>query len=118
VWVERGGPAGTEAAKVCAIGVRVRKWVTMHGLALNVRTDLSHFGDDRALRAGGAAGDEPGDLLGDGCPSRRGRARRGGRADRLVLLADESQARTARASAEVAALEEQDREAHEARSPG
>ncbi|MBS0198601.1 MAG: lipoyl(octanoyl) transferase LipB [Planctomycetes bacterium] len=31
-------------AKICAFGVRVRKWVSMHGLALNVETDLSHFG--------------------------------------------------------------------------
>ncbi|MEQ8819263.1 MAG: lipoyl(octanoyl) transferase LipB [Sumerlaeia bacterium] len=30
--------------KVCAMGVRVRKWWTMHGLALNVATDLNHFG--------------------------------------------------------------------------
>lgn len=30
-------------AKICAMGVRVRRWVTMHGLALNVTTDLSHF---------------------------------------------------------------------------
>lgn len=29
--------------KVCAMGVRVRRWVTMHGLALNVTTDLKHF---------------------------------------------------------------------------
>jgi len=29
--------------KIAAMGVRVRKWVTMHGLALNVSTDLSHF---------------------------------------------------------------------------
>lgn len=35
VWV--GG------AKICAMGVRVRRWVSMHGLALNVTTDLSHF---------------------------------------------------------------------------
>jgi lipoyl(octanoyl) transferase len=26
------------------MGVRVRQWVSLHGLALNVRTDLSHFG--------------------------------------------------------------------------
>jgi len=44
VWVERDGPQGKELAKVCAIGVRVRKWITLHGLAVNVRTDLSHFG--------------------------------------------------------------------------
>lgn len=35
VWV--GG------AKVCAMGVRVRRWVSMHGLALNVTTNLAHF---------------------------------------------------------------------------
>lgn len=44
VWVERGKhdlPVGL--AKVCAMGVRVRKNTTMHGLALNITTDLSHF---------------------------------------------------------------------------
>lgn len=30
-------------AKICAMGVRVKKWVTMHGLALNVAPDLNHF---------------------------------------------------------------------------
>ncbi|MDK2972265.1 MAG: lipoyl(octanoyl) transferase [Candidatus Sumerlaeota bacterium] len=30
--------------KACAMGIRVRKWWTLHGLALNVRTDLNHFG--------------------------------------------------------------------------
>jgi lipoyl(octanoyl) transferase len=30
-------------AKLCAMGVRVRKWVSMHGLAINVSTDLRHF---------------------------------------------------------------------------
>ncbi len=50
VWVSRargeGGKAeggGLGSAKVCAIGVRVRRWVSMHGLAINVTTDLSHF---------------------------------------------------------------------------
>jgi len=37
VWV------GEPPAKICAMGVRIRRWVTMHGLALNVTTDLSHF---------------------------------------------------------------------------
>lgn len=41
VWVTR--PGGVEE-KIGAIGVRVRKWVTFHGLALNVDPDLSHFG--------------------------------------------------------------------------
>lgn len=40
VWVERGG--GRED-KVAAIGVRVRKWVTYHGIAINVEPDLTHF---------------------------------------------------------------------------
>ncbi len=35
---------GHEEAKIGAIGVRVRRWVTMHGLAINVAPDLSHFG--------------------------------------------------------------------------
>jgi lipoyl(octanoyl) transferase len=41
IWVER--PGGRED-KVAAIGVRVRHWVTFHGIALNVDPDLSHFG--------------------------------------------------------------------------
>ena len=35
---------GADEAKIGAIGVRVRRWVTMHGLSLNVAPDLSHFG--------------------------------------------------------------------------
>lgn len=30
--------------KICAMGIHVRKWWTLHGLALNVTTDLNHFG--------------------------------------------------------------------------
>ena len=30
-------------SKICAMGVRVRRWVSMHGLALNVTTNLDHF---------------------------------------------------------------------------
>ncbi len=40
IWVERG--AGRED-KIAAIGVRVRRWVTYHGLAINVEPALSHF---------------------------------------------------------------------------
>lgn len=41
VWVDMGG--GREA-KIAAIGVRVRRWVTLHGMSLNVDPDLSHYG--------------------------------------------------------------------------
>jgi lipoyl(octanoyl) transferase len=40
IWVD--DPHGREA-KIGAIGVRVRKWVTLHGFALNVAPDLAHF---------------------------------------------------------------------------
>ena len=40
VWVKR--PHGGED-KVAAIGVRVRKWVTYHGISINVAPDLSHY---------------------------------------------------------------------------
>lgn len=42
VWL--GEESDPEAAKVCAIGVHIKKWITTHGFALNVLTDLSHFG--------------------------------------------------------------------------
>ena len=35
---------GSEEAKIGAIGVRVKRWVTLHGFAINVAPDLSHFG--------------------------------------------------------------------------
>jgi len=31
------------ARKICALGVRASRWVTMHGFAFNVNTDLSYF---------------------------------------------------------------------------
>jgi lipoyl(octanoyl) transferase len=44
VWVDRtdsGGPNRED--KIAAIGLRVRKWVSFHGISLNVEPDLSHF---------------------------------------------------------------------------
>lgn len=35
--------AGAEERKICAMGIRCSRWVTMHGFALNVNTDLSYF---------------------------------------------------------------------------
>jgi lipoyl(octanoyl) transferase len=41
IWTN--GPDGREA-KIGAIGVRIRRWVTMHGFSVNLSPDLSHFG--------------------------------------------------------------------------
>ena len=40
IWV--AGPDGTEE-KIAAIGVRIRHWVTFHGIAINVNPELEHF---------------------------------------------------------------------------
>ena len=40
VWLEAGTPF---ARKICAMGVKASRWVTMHGFALNVNTDLTYF---------------------------------------------------------------------------
>jgi lipoyl(octanoyl) transferase len=42
VWVKQPGRLGGES-KIAAIGVRVSKWVTTHGISLNVAPDLGHF---------------------------------------------------------------------------
>ncbi|HZW15638.1 MAG TPA: lipoyl(octanoyl) transferase LipB [Brevundimonas sp.] len=43
VWVERKGPGWSREDKIAAIGVKVRKWVSFHGVSLNVEPDLGHF---------------------------------------------------------------------------
>jgi lipoyl(octanoyl) transferase len=43
VWVRRPERAAGAEDKIAAIGIRVRRWVTFHGIALNVDPDLSHF---------------------------------------------------------------------------
>jgi lipoyl(octanoyl) transferase len=40
VWIDVNG---TNPRKICAMGIRTSRWVTMHGFALNVNTDLSFF---------------------------------------------------------------------------
>jgi lipoyl(octanoyl) transferase len=43
VWVRRPDKGEGFEDKIAAIGVRVQRWVTLHGFALNVAPDLSHF---------------------------------------------------------------------------
>ncbi len=44
VWVDRSEPGGPcREDKIAAIGVRIRRWVSFHGISLNVEPDLTHF---------------------------------------------------------------------------
>ena len=48
IWVERpdkplNNSGAVEEEKIAAIGVRLRKWITLHGLSINLDPDLSHF---------------------------------------------------------------------------
>ena len=43
VWVERKGAGWSREDKIAAIGVKVRRWVSFHGISLNVDPDLDHF---------------------------------------------------------------------------
>lgn len=43
VWVERKSPGWQREDKIAAIGVRLRKWISFHGIALNVEPNLEHF---------------------------------------------------------------------------
>ena len=45
IWVDRGEApnGGRREDKIAAIGVRLRHWVTFHGISINVEPDLSHF---------------------------------------------------------------------------
>ncbi|MBT9446603.1 MAG: lipoyl(octanoyl) transferase LipB [Hyphomonadaceae bacterium] len=43
VWVQRRTPGHVQEDKIAAIGVKVRRWASFHGISLNVEPDLSHF---------------------------------------------------------------------------
>jgi len=66
VWVSG---AGGEPAKVCAMGVRVRRWVSMHGLAINVDPDMGHFGLIVPCGLAGRRVTSMKEIAGDRCPS-------------------------------------------------
>jgi lipoyl(octanoyl) transferase len=40
VWID---PSSEKARKICALGVKASRWISMHGFALNVNTDLAYF---------------------------------------------------------------------------
>lgn len=41
VWIDGENP--DKARKICAMGIRCSRWITMHGIALNVNTDMTYF---------------------------------------------------------------------------
>ncbi len=69
VWIPSPDDPSDAHAKVCAMGVRVRRWVSMHGLAINVSTNLKHF--DLIVPCGlvGRPVTSIRELLGERCPS-------------------------------------------------
>ena len=66
VWIDVGTPF---ARKICAMGIRASRWVTMHGLALNVDTDLSFFEMMIPCGIQGKGVTSMKRELGDNCPS-------------------------------------------------
>ncbi|MFM9996514.1 MAG: lipoyl(octanoyl) transferase LipB [Phycisphaerales bacterium] len=68
VWVRSDHRAGGPA-KIAAMGVRVRRWVSMHGLALNVSTNPEHFGLIVACGLAGRSVTNLSTVLGTRCPS-------------------------------------------------
>lgn len=69
VWV--GPPHAPHAApaKVCALGVRVRRWIAMHGLAINLDPDMDHFGLIVPCGLSGRPVTSFRQIKGDACPS-------------------------------------------------
>ena len=79
VWVARRagtpldgaspGSCNVSTSKIAAIGVRVSRWVAMHGLALNVTTDLDHFNLIVPCGLAGRSVTSMKQILGNACPS-------------------------------------------------
>ncbi len=74
VWVDPADNPTLELpmnqpAKVCAIGVRVRKWITLHGLAINLDPDMEHYSLLVPCGLAGRPVVSIKQLLGDRCPS-------------------------------------------------
>ncbi len=61
VWVNN--------AKICAMGVRVSRWISMHGFALNVQPDMTHFNLIVPCGLAGRQVTSMAELLGGDCPS-------------------------------------------------
>ncbi len=59
----------TEGGKICAMGVRISRWVSMHGLALNVTTNLDHFNLIVPCGLSGVSVTSMERELGDACPA-------------------------------------------------
>lgn len=66
VWVP--GATGDPERKIAAIGIRVRRWVSLHGLALNVTTNLDHFALIVPCGLAGRPVTTMASELGDACP--------------------------------------------------
>ena len=43
VWVRRPDLGATREDKIAAIGIRLKRWVSLHGMAINVEPELEHF---------------------------------------------------------------------------
>lgn len=71
VWVQHGESpnAAAVSSKICAMGVRVTRWVSMHGLALNVAPNLNHFNLIVPCGLAGRSVTSMQQLLGENCPA-------------------------------------------------
>jgi len=69
VWVNDPNNPESSAKKICALGVRVKAGVSMHGIALNVTTDLSYFDLIVPCGLSGRGVTSLFEVLGNACPS-------------------------------------------------